>query len=170
MTIRLRFVRSDSALSDAIVRDTGGLYSHVEAVTPEGLYLGAHIDGGVLARPPDYDEGHVALEKFVDLPPPFTFTPIAISGTMTMTIGADPMADKFYAYLNACIGEPYDFAAIAGFVAHLDLHQRHKVICSALQTLALRGCGWFASPLSLMAHEISPRDLFLIISGRVAVA
>src|SRR5437016_3113271 len=149
--IRLRFVRGIGAISDAIVLDSGGLYSHVEAVTPEGKYLGAHMDGGVQARPADYDAGQFVRELFVELP--------ADAATTA----------AFYHYLNAVIGEPYDFGAIAGFVTHLDLRLKHRVICSALQTLALRGCAWFAAPLSIPAHQISPRDLLLILSGRVAL-
>jgi hypothetical protein len=149
--IRLRFVRGIGALADAIVFDTGGLYSHVEAVTPDGKYLGAHIDGGVQARPADYDAGQFVRELFVALP------------------ADDAMTARFYHYLAAVVGEPYDFGAIAGFITHFDLRLQHRVICSALQTLALRGCGWFATPLSQPAHQISPRDLLLILSGRVAL-
>jgi len=151
MTIRLRFVRGIGRFSDAIILDTGGAYSHVEAVTPDGRYLGAHSDGGVQARPSDYDQGQFLAEKLVDLP------------------ADDAMTAKFYHYLNAVVGEPYDLAAIAGFALHMDEHDKHKVICSALQALALRGCGWFAAPLAQPAHEISPRDLLLIISGRVDI-
>ena len=151
MPIRLRFVYSDDPFSNAILLDTGGLYSHVEAVTPDGKYLGALSNGGVRARPADYDAGLFKRQLFVDLP-------------------ADAaMTAKFYHYLGAVVGEPYDFGAIAGFVAHMDVHQKGRVICSALQTLALRGCGWFATPLAALAHEISPRDLLLIISGRVSI-
>jgi hypothetical protein len=149
--IRLRFVYSDDPIGRGIILDTGGNYSHVEAVTPDGQYLGAHSDGGVQARPADYDKGQFTRELFVDLP-------------------ADEITTvKFHHYLNACVGEPYDFKAIAGFVLHWDEHDKHKVICSALQTLALRGCGWFASPLAQPAHEISPRDLLLMLSGRVNI-
>jgi hypothetical protein len=35
--------------------------------------------------------------------------------------------------------------------------------------LALRQCEWFATPLVEPAHKITPRDLLLIISGRVAI-
>jgi hypothetical protein len=146
--IKLRFVHCKDPISDLILVQTGGLYSHVEAVTPDGKYLGAHSDGGVLARPSDYDAGKFDRQLFLDLP------------------ADNVMALKFYSYLNACLGEPYDFGAIAGFVAHFDIHQKHRVICSALQTLALRGCWFFATPLSQEAHEISPRDLLLILSGR----
>lgn len=146
--IILRFVHCADAISNAIIFQTGGLYSHVEAVTPDGKYLGAHMDGGVLARPRDYDAGQFDRQKFIELDAPAE------------------MAAKFYHYLDAVVGEPYDFGAIAGFVSHLDIHQKAKVICSALQTLALRGCLYFPRALSALAHRVSPRDLELILSGR----
>jgi hypothetical protein len=147
--IRLRWVHSHDPISDGIILQTGGEYSHVEALTPEGTYIGAHIHEGVAEMPGDYDEAIKDRELIVNLPAP------------------PAMELQFYHYLRACIGEPYDFHAIAGFILHWDIHAKHKVICSALQTLALRGCGWFATPLAVPAHEISPRDLLLIVSGRV---
>jgi hypothetical protein len=152
MSIILRFVHCIGAVSDGILLQTGGIYSHVEAVTPEGLYLGAHADGGVLARPSDYDAGKFDREIFVEL------------------TADDAMTAKFYHYLNAVIGEPYAFSAIAGFILHLDMQARHRVICSALQTLAIRWCNFFPvgllMPLAVPAHEISPRDLGLMLIQR----
>ena len=152
--IRLRFVGRSDPESLAILFDTGGLYSHVEAVTPDGKYLGAHVDGGVQARPADYDKGQFDHDLFVNL------------------AADDVMTDKFYHYLNAVIGEPYDFGAIAAFITHLDQREKHHVICSALQSLALSpapGCGWFENWLSVPAHRISPRDLLMVISGRLNI-
>jgi hypothetical protein len=148
MTIRLRFVHHHDPLSDAIIFDTGGLYSHVECATPAGKYLGAHSEDGVQARPSDYDKGTFDHELILDLP------------------ADDAMTASFYAWAEKHVGEPYDFGAIRGFVLHMNAHDKGKVICSALMALCLRDCGWFATPLSLPAHQISPRDLLLIISGR----
>ena len=149
--ISLRFVHCPDVIGTAILLQTGGRFSHVEAVTPQGRYLGAHIGGGVLARPADYDKGLWSRQLFVDLP------------------ADEEMTAKFHHYLNAVIGEPYDAAAILGFAFHVDIHSQHHTICSALQALALRGAGWFATPLAVPAHEISPRDLLLIISGRLPI-
>lgn len=149
--IRLRWVRGTSLLSKAIMFDTGSLYSHVESVTPDGKYLGALDVGGVAARPNDYDKGGFSAELFVDLP------------------ADDDMTNKFYTQSLSHVGEAYDFDAIVGFVSHLNFHKKGAVICSAFQTLRLRQCGWFSFPLSQAAHEISPRDLLLMISARVSI-
>jgi hypothetical protein len=141
--IILRFVHHPGVGSDLIDYQSFGNYSHVEALTPEREYIGAHANVGVASLPMDYDAGKFDRQRFLLLP------------------ADDAMSAKFYHYLRAVIGEPYDFAAIASFVVHLDFHQKHRVICSALQTLALRGCDCFPVPLPVPAHEISPRDLEL---------
>lgn len=149
--IRLRFVTANDLVSDSIRFAEDFPYSHVEAVTPWGTYLGAHAGGGVLDRPSDYDKGRFTAEKFVTLSdaPPASET-------------------SFYFYLKGKIGTPYDYEAILGFVSRLDLHTTGKVICSALQAMALRQCRYFANPLAVHSHEVSPRDLALMLSARIA--
>jgi hypothetical protein len=148
--IRLRFVTQGDLVSRGIRFAEDFAFSHVEAVTPTGTYLGAHADGGVLDRPNDYDKGKFTAEKFV-----------------TLTDAAPGADAAFYAYLNSKLNEPYDYKAIFGFVSRLDLHTTGTVICSALQTLALRTCTYFPFPLAVRAHETSPRDLGMMLSVRV---
>lgn len=149
--IKLRFVTGDDIFSWAIRRAEDFGFSHVEAVTLDGKYLGAHADGGVQARPSDYDKGQFTKEVFVSLSVP------------------DEISKVFYNYLNGKVGTPYDYEAILGFVSRLDEHQTGMVICSALMTLGLRHCKYFPFPLVVPAHEISPRDLMLTLSGRVKI-
>jgi hypothetical protein len=151
--MRLRFVCGRDAVSLGIRARENFPFSHVEAVMPDGNYLGAHADGGVTARAPGYDAAYLERELFVDLPET-----------------APAQAEAFHAFLARHIGEPYDFASILGFVVPgVALHQARHVICSAFMTLGLRQCGWFASPLCEAAHKISPRDLLLMISARIPV-
>jgi hypothetical protein len=156
--IRLRFVTCNDPVSEGIRLRENFWASHVEAVTPAGdgqgpKYLGAHSDGGVQARDPGYDAAILRQELFVEL-----------------AETAPGQSQEFYAFLNRHIGEPYDFESILGFlIPDVAAHQPRHIICSALQTLGLRQCGWFAAPLVEPAHKISPRDLLLIISGRVEV-
>ncbi len=151
MPIRLRFVSGGDLDSLAIRARTESPWSHVEAVTPAGKYLGAHAQGGVLARDPGYDASWLKAEQFVDLP--------------ETEAG---QADAFYAGLEAHIGEPYDFGAILDFIVPgIEVHQARRVICSALQTLELVKRRWFPGPLAEPPHKISPRDLFLLVSARI---
>lgn len=122
--------------------------THVEAVMPDGDYLGAHIDLGVRSRSPSYDQDWTK-QLFVQLE-------------------CDDVP-QFVRFLNGKVGEPYDTRGILGFVLHGDMHMPMHAICSALQTLALRSCGYFGVPLAKAAHMISPSDLLLIISSRVLV-
>lgn len=125
--------------------------SHVESLTPDGFYLGAHDDIGVAKRPIGYDAGQFSSE-------------------LLLTLAADPAMDAaFYAFLDKHVGEPYDFSAILGFILPEHEHQPEHAICSALMTLGLRACGWFATPVAAPAHLIDPRDLLLMISGRMLV-
>jgi hypothetical protein len=149
--IRLRFVTSQDLVSDGIRFAEDYPYSHVEAVTPWGTYLGAHAAGGVLDRPNNYDKGKFSAEKFIEL--------------VDTAVGADAL---FYAFLKTKIGTPYDYESILGFVSRLDLHKTGEVICSALQAIALRRCRYFQFPLAVHAHEISPRDLALMLSARIS--
>jgi len=156
--IILRFVHNPSGswLSRLLVRlilfqmrsPTG--YSHVEALTPDGFYIGAHSTG-VEKRWMDYDAGTPGLrEKF-----------------LAITVTAE-QARIFYHYLNApqVLGERYGFWDIVGFTFYFNIHKRHTVVCSALQALALRACGVFPVPLPMFAHLISVSMLLMMLTER----
>ena len=152
----LRFVQGTELASRAIValEKTAMPFtpSHVEAQMPDGShYIGARLQGGVLARPAGYDASYTAHELLIDL-------------------GATSEEDsKFFAFLQGHLGEAYDWAAIPGFLIPAHLHLANHAICSALMTLALRASGWLVWPVAVPAHEVDPRDLLLMISTRLAV-
>lgn len=162
--ITLRFVRSKGLTSDAIVFLEKACMpftpSHVECVTPDGKWLGQHIDGGMLARDAGYDHDQVAImadgrrcEIFVDLPV------------------TQEQADAFYRYMTGSIGQPYDWKAIIGFVDPGHHHIPLTAICSAKCALGLRapGCEYFRWPTTVPAHLVDPRDLLLILSTHVEI-
>ena len=150
--ITLRFVTSHGAVSAGIRAAEYGFWaSHTEALMPDGTLLGAHYDGGVQARPRDYDKGQFTREQFVTIPV------------------ADAVADRFHAFLRSQIGKPYDLEAIIAFVTRRDWQQPDAWFCSELQAAGLAACGWFEASLATEFNHITPRDLLLIISGRVAI-
>jgi hypothetical protein len=155
MPIVIRFVRSIGLASDAIAAlektSMPWTFSHVEAVTPDGFYLGAHFFGGVLKRKKDYDAGKFSHELFLTLE------------------ATEDQATAFYAFLDKHVGEPYDWEAILGFLIPAHHHAVNHAICSALIALALRACNYFQWPLAAPAHLIDPRDLLLILSARMAI-
>jgi hypothetical protein len=157
--MKLRFVAGNSIISRAIIAAEKLAMpftpSHVEAVSESGLnYIGSHLGGGMEIRPIDYDAGQFDHELILDL---------NASGVM-------PNQDRtFYEGINAMVGEGYDWPAIFDFVLPKDFHIADHVICSAACTLALRKCEWLKYPVAAPAHLVSPRDLLLMISARMAV-
>ena len=151
--IRLRFVTCGDAVSAGIRAFEYGFWaSHVEALMPEGTLLGAHYDGGVQARAHDYDAGKFQREMYVQIP-------------------ADPaMTDRFHSFLRAQLDKPYDVEAIAGIVAQRDWQSPDSWFCSELQAAGLAKCSWFPGALATEFNHVTPRDLLLIISGRIALA
>jgi hypothetical protein len=119
--------------------------THVEAVVPDGI-IGAYLHIGVQLRPIDYDTTSTA-QIFADIVMP------------------DVMLKAWDTALRGHITKPYDWLALGGFVAHQDMHLFGHFICSALQAIVLRDCGRIERPLSEPVHQISPRDLLLIVSA-----
>ncbi len=164
--IHLRFVTCDDMLS-RLIRTQAGIAmpftpSHVEALMPDGRdYVGAHYDGGIQARPVGYDAAQV-----LTLP----------DGRKADIIVSLPCSDAqeaaFYAFVTSKIDKPYDWKAIMSFVApDVNLHVMDHLICSAFMTAALRApeCEYFAMPLTVPWHHISPRDLLLMLSSHVQI-
>lgn len=150
--ICIRFVTCGDAISAGIRAAEYGFWaSHTEALMPDGTLLGAHYDGGVQARPRDYDKGKYTKDIIVTIPTP------------------QEMADKFHAFLRSQIGKPYDVEAIVAFVAQRDWRKSDSWICSELQAAALEAAGVLEWPLATEVNKITPRDLLLILSGKVKV-
>lgn len=164
--IRLRFVTGSDLIS-RFIRTQGGLAmpftpSHVEALSQDGLtYVGAHIDGGILARPVGYD-----ADKLLTLPDG------SKSERIVSLPGTDAQEAAFYAFVQSKIGSPYDWKSIISFMApDINLHDFAHIICSAFMAAALRtkGCEYFPWPMVVPFHHVSPRDLLLILSTHVEI-
>jgi hypothetical protein len=163
--IVLRFVRSEGLTSDAIAWREGTVMpfvpSHVECVTPEGKWLGQHIDGGMLARPAGYDQDQVALIPGWGLCELFVKLPCTLE-----------QHNAFYEEAKKLEGQPYDWRAIIGFGVTFHEHEKFHSICSAIMTQLLRDAAdWFPSHYALVVpfHCIDPRDLLLMVSVMLKV-
>ena len=176
--IRIRFVRGSTWESTAIAWQEKTTMpftpSHVESLTPDGAhYVGAHMDGGVLARPVGYDRGQVArLPVGATLESKSAHQPE--SGLCDLLVELPAISSQvtaYYDFLQSKIGEPYDWRAILGFLLPEHEHQTQHAICSAVTTLALRapGCEWLSYRLSAPAHLVDPRDLLLVLSTHVQI-
>lgn len=150
--VTLRFVTADDLVSRAIRAGEYGYWAtHVEALMPDGTYLGAHYSGGVQARPRTYDAATFTRQAFVPLP-------------------CDPaQAVRFTNFLEAQLGKPYDLEAIAALVAGRDWRRADAWFCSELQAAALEQAG-IIRPIAAEVAKITPRDLLMIVSALVPVA
>jgi hypothetical protein len=159
MSVRLRFVDTQSNLVSRIIRgaELGVPWSHVEAVTPTGLYLGAIsvIEGGfhagVQARDPSYDKTWTK-HLLVDVP-------------------ATPAQElAFFGFLQSKIGLPYDLEAIAEMAEGAltgeapDWANADAYICSALVTAALLAANMvFTAPATV--RLATPRDVLVMCAA-----
>lgn len=160
--IKIRFVRCSDLISEGIAigeRD-GDQPTHVEVVMPDGGLLGAHASGGVAVRPAGYDAAVLVHELVV---------PISLGLDMTYAQGLlVAHEDKFYAFLNAQTGKPYDFTGVVGLAIGRDWREDDSWFCSELVARALEVCGFFEK-LSSGTNHVSPRDVLLMLSSRLKI-
>jgi hypothetical protein len=155
--ITLRFVTDSDPVSDTIRRGEMGFWaSHVEALMPDGTLLGAHYDGGVAARPRDYDAGQWSQQLYVPVP------------------CAPARARAFAAFLQGQLGKPYDMTAIGEMAVGVltgespNWPQKPSWICSALQTAALLSAGIIkAAPATV--RLATPRDVLVAVAALVEI-
>lgn len=152
--ITIRFVTtSGDPVSDGIRKFEFGFWAtHVEALMPDGTLLGAHADGGVMARPATYDKNKFSREMYVELP------------------ATPQQADSFHQFLREQLGKPYDFIGIAGIALGRDWQSPDRWFCSELIAAALCHCGVFPPHLATEFNHVTPRDVLLIVSGRIPLA
>lgn len=149
--INLQFSSMDDAGSALIRAFDHGLYSHVDALLPNGSLLGARtgadgaIGPGVQVRPAAYAE--FAALKRVQLHT------------------SDACADAFYGFMRNQIGKPYDHSAIMGFALDRDWRTPDSWFCSELVAAALEAAKFFNFDLAAPANKITPADLLLALSA-----
>jgi hypothetical protein len=153
----LRFVTANDLVSLAIRGGEMGFWaSHVEALMPDGTLIGAHVDGGVQARPRGYDAGQCTRELFVALP---------------CAVEQDA---AFEAFLRAQIGKPYDLTAIGEMAIGVvtgeapDWPNSPAWICSALQTAALLKAGIIKGAPATV-RLATPRDVLVACAALAAI-
>lgn len=120
----LQFSRPDPAsesiaqriISAGICKETRSEICHVDIEMPDGTLIGAHMPDGIQCRKPDYEAWGLRIRVYVPVAP--------------------YQAENFYQYARAKVGTPYDPKSIAGIaLGDSDLHDSHKLICSAFAAL-----------------------------------
>lgn len=150
MPIKLQFVCEAALSSQAIAWFSAGHFSHVDAVLPNGMLLGARSDSvggkpaGVQIRPPNY---------------------VKWQRRTVMVVPATSVQTKaFYDFLNAQVGKPYDDAAIWAFFFNRNWREADSWICSELVSAAGEACAVF-DKLYLAANKITPVSCALAYSA-----
>ena len=122
MPIKLQFVCEAALSSQVIAWFSSGHFSHVDAVLNNGYLIGARYDTcggqlpGVRIRPPGY-------HKF--------------TRRVIMDVPATPaQTKKFYDFMLAQQGKPYDREAIWAFLFNRDWREDDSWICSEVVSAA----------------------------------
>ena len=152
--IEVRFIKGAGLVSDIIAFDTNSHFSHVEFGTPEGTWIGAHLDGGVQERAADYCDP--VRDYRYEIP-----------------LASDDAMNRWLTQIRADVGTRYNVEDIAGLLLHdRALNDTHAVICSEWATQKLIEC--LGAPkvlnvLPLRAYLITPEMLHLspIFVGRM---
>lgn len=134
----IRLVSGKGISSGIIKLGTFSKWSHVDLLTPDGAYLGARLDGGVLARNPGYDGRNDDVQ----------FRHVSLSAAQE---------DRLWNFAYSQIGKPYDFSAILGIAFRRDWREDDAWFCSELVAAAFEHAG---RPLLLgELNRITPRDI-----------
>ena len=124
MSIQVRFIVTDG-IEDSIIKfctwigGQGNAYTHCEIVVPNEGYLGSNTPtggtkGGVYLRPFNYyPKGQIKHETV---------------GTVQCS---DAIAEQIITRCKTIIVAPYDYAAVAGDLLHLNWSQKNSYDCSA---------------------------------------
>lgn len=143
--VRVRFIAQDTWISAAIRRLTGSLFSHVEFGTPEGAWIGAHLDGGIQELPANYCVP--SREYYYEIP---------------CTEGDEA---ALLAWARSQMGTKYDWKDIVGLaIQNRSLRSPHAYICSAFVAtgMLLRfGPKRFANVELAWAYRMTPETAHL---------
>lgn len=149
-SVRLRFIRQADVVSSLIAWFSAGPVSHVGAILPDGSELGARSDhaggkpAGVQIRPGDYAK--FAYQAVFEIP------------------CSETQGFRFWEFMKAQIGKPYDRSAILGFVTGRNWRDQSAWICSELVAAALEAAQ-IVPPLYLIANKITPTACALLVSA-----
>lgn len=148
--ITLAFFNGSGVASKAIEWFSAGELSHVAAVMADGNYLDSRMDR----------EGAMGTGVQVRL---LSVEGAAEAVRYSIEASADE-EEKFWDFLRAQIGKPYDVTGIVAFVAGRDWHEQDSWFCSELQAAALEAAG-VVNPLYSPANKITPAALALVCSA-----
>jgi len=144
-SIRVRFIRDKGFISRAISGITGSLFSHVEFGTPDGTWIGAHIEDGIRERRANYCSP--PLEYVYEIP---------ITGDREI---------EALQWMRSKIGAAYNTVDILGLMFEArSLRSPNRYICSQFCTEGLirfYGAHNVLNVLDDWTYRITPETLHL---------
>lgn len=154
--IKLRFVEQQKGVFTKLigVAQYGSELSHVDGVTDDKTYIGAHLLGGVQEFKPGYDAGF-RRELFVRLK------------------ATEAQADAFVAFLRSHLHEPYDPIAVTYFwgpFANRNWHEPGAWECTQFIATGLLACKWLPENKEIPVGRITPAMLYWLTSTLEAMA
>lgn len=153
-----------SGLSSYLISREGmawGGFSHVLALLPDGSVIDSRSDAQPWLDP---ESGKPGAGKLAGV----RWRPNFYERWVRLAVVEIPCTERQAAdwegNLRSKIGDPYDPAAILGFIFGLRLHKRGHFICSALQAGAQRRCGLLRNQARsiIPPSGISPDMLFAL--------
>lgn len=154
-----QFVTEGDIESAIIRKATWGVVSHVDTVLPPGLLLpnGAHTEGGELLGARNSANGAPTAGVQIRKPNYAKFTTI-IRASVQLTPEQEA---RYYSFLFAQIGKPYDIDAIVNFAFHRDWRMGNKWFCSELKTATFEHAGRPMLNPMVPAYHITPQGLLM---------
>ena len=138
----IRFIADHSFISAAIREVTFSDWSHVEMLTPEKTWLGAHADGGVEERPYDYTTP--ARERRYDV-----------------LVTREQYA-RMLAKARGMVGTQYNYVGCFGIAIHHGLTQDGRLFCSMMIfEVAWEGGVGMINVLPGRSNLVTPEELHL---------
>jgi hypothetical protein len=144
-SIRVRFVAGSGFVGNSIRWVTNSLFQHVEFGTPEGTWIGAHAQGGIMERPANY--ANYSREYVYDVP------------------CTDEELATLMKWARDAKGTKYNYLDIVGLLLRKRrLSTPHRFICSQFCTwglLQVFGAHELLNVLPEYAYLITPETLHL---------
>ncbi len=162
-SIKLQLVLGADIASRTIAWFTQGSYSHVDAVVPAGGLAIAPdctvVEGWLLGARNDSVGGE---------PPGVQFRPPGYKAWARRTVIEVPCTNiqerRYWTFLIAQLGKPYDSEAIWAFVFNRDWRETDSWICSELQAAAGEAA-LILPKLEAPCNKIAPVPLALVMSA-----
>ncbi len=149
--IRLQFVVGRALSSKAIAWWGAGHFSHVDAVHSDGSLWGARSDWIAHGVPPGFQVRPAFYEKWNER-------------ELYSLATTEEEETRFWKFLQAQIGKPYDKTAIWGFAAGRNWRADDSWFCSEVQTAAIEASGKLPV-LAVPDNKIMPGTLAIVMSA-----